>query len=60
MVINFNKLSNAQQCLLVGRVAKMYDAGKPSSDIAEELNRPIELINDVIKIILTVRESDKK
>lgn len=55
----FNELTKQQQCLLVGRVAKQYDAGNPAQKIAEDLNKPYELIQEVVEIILVAREPEK-
>jgi hypothetical protein len=40
-----------QQCLLIGRVARMINSGMSMSEIAEDLNKPLELIIEASKVI---------
>ena len=52
----FKDLSYQKQCLLIGRVAKMYDNDMSIQKIAEDLGKPVELIHEVVGIILVARE----
>ena len=53
----FRDLSYQQQCLLVGKVARMYDNDMSIQKIAEALDESVELIHDVVGIILVAREA---
>lgn len=55
----FNELTISQQCLLIGQVARQYDDGNTVQKIAEDLNRPYELIHEVLGIILVARHPKK-
>ena len=52
----FKDLSYQKQCLLIGRVAKMYDNDMSIQKIAEDLGGGVELIHEVVGIILVARE----
>lgn len=52
----FDELTKNERCLLVGRVARMYDLDMSLRKIAEDLDEPIELIHEIIGIILVARE----
>ena len=53
----FRDISYQQQCLLVGKVARMYDNDMSIQKIAEALDESVELIHDVVGIILVAREA---
>lgn len=55
MTTRFNELPESSQRLLVGRVARLYDANVSAEDIAKSMNRPLELIAEIIEIIEKAR-----
>lgn len=55
MTTRFNELPESSKRLLVGRVAKLYDANVSAEDIARAMNRPLELVKEAIEIIERAR-----
>lgn len=47
-----------QQCLLIGRVVRMINSGMSMSEIAEDLNKPLELIIEASKVIYDAFNKD--
>ena len=52
----FKALDYNRQCLLVGKVKSMYDAGYVVQDIANQLHVSIELTEEIIEMIETAEK----
>ena len=52
---NLNEMNYNKQCLLVGRVSRLYDSGMSMHEIAEEINMPESTVRSAMSIILTAR-----
>ena len=56
----FDEMTKNQKCLLVGKVAKLYDQDKCVEEIAEILGEDEELIWEVWQIIEMARNPEKE
>ena len=52
---NLNEMNYDKQCLLIGRVSRLYDSGMSMHEIAEEINMPESTVRSAMSIILTAR-----
>lgn len=59
MTEKFKQLSKTRQCLLVGRIARMYDAGYTIEEIKETLNKHEDLVEEIVDMIIKTREKSK-
>ena len=55
---NLNEMNYNKQCLLVGRVSRLYDSGMSVHEIAEEINQPESTVRSAIGIIQTARSKN--
>lgn len=46
----YPEMSRGRLTTMLGRVSRLYDAGKTAEQIAEEIKQPMGLINDLIAI----------
>lgn len=56
----YPEMSRGRLTTMLGRVSRLYDAGKTAEQIAEEIKQPIGLINDLIAIKEKADENRKK
>lgn len=46
----YPKMSKGRLTAMMGRISRLYDAGKTAEQIAEEIKQPKELVNDLVAI----------
>ena len=56
----YPEISKGRLTMLMGRVSRLYDAGKTAEEISEEIRRPLELVNDLIRIKEKAEENRKR
>lgn len=56
----YPEISKNRLTMLLGRVSRLYDSGKTPEQIADEIRRPIDLVNDLISIKEKAEENRRK
>lgn len=56
----YSEMSRGRLTAMLGKVSRLYDAGKTAEQIAEEIKQPMGLINDLITIKEKADENRKK
>lgn len=46
----YPEISEGRMTLMMGRVSKLYDAGKTAEQIADEIKRPLSMVKDLIDV----------
>ena len=52
---NLNEMNYNKQCLLIGRVSRLYDSGMSMHEISEEIKQPESTVRGAMSVILTAR-----
>lgn len=56
----YPEISEGQLTLMMGRVSKLYDAGKTAEQIADEIKRPLSMVKDLIDVKIVADQKRNK
>lgn len=56
----YPEMGKVRLTAMLGRVSKLYDAGKTAEQISEEIGQPMHLVSDLVAIKEKAEENRKK